>query len=162
MRFLVVLVAVSLMAGCGTASPGTGSNGRVSGHALAGPSCPVERPGDPNCQPKPVQGSVRFARGEELVTSVRIDSGGSFAVEIPAGTYAVTVDTGNNAFPVCAPVDVEVRANTDASVEISCDTGIRSVAASQSICSLPSPSDRALPATSLDLPRCKSFLPVVT
>ena len=125
MRCLIVVAAVSLIVGCGAASPQRSSNGRVSGHALAGPTCPVEQPGDPNCQPKPVQGSVQFAQGEHVVSSVRIDASGAFAAEIPVGTYTVTVDTGDDAFPVCALVQVEVRAGTDAVVEINCDTGIR-------------------------------------
>ena len=125
MHCVIVVAAVSLIVGCGTASPQIGSNGRVSGHALAGPTCPVEQPGDPNCQPKPVQGNVQFAQGEQVVSSVRIDASGSFAAEIPAGIYTITVDTGDNAFPVCAPVEVEVRAEADVVAEISCDTGIR-------------------------------------
>ena len=125
MRCVTVVAAVSLIVGCGAASPQRGSNGRVSGHVLAGPTCPVEQPGDPNCEPKPVQGSVQFAQGERVVSSARIDARGAFAAEIPVGTYTVTVDTGDNAFPVCAPVEVEVRADADAVAEISCDTGIR-------------------------------------
>ena len=125
MHRVIVVAAVSLIVGCGTASPRSGSTGRVSGHALAGPTCPVEQPGDPNCQPKPVQGSVQFAQGEHVVSSVKIDADGAFAAEIPAGIYTITVDTGGNAFPVCAPVEVEVRADADAVAEISCDTGIR-------------------------------------
>ncbi|MEP7113997.1 MAG: hypothetical protein ABI862_12080 [Ilumatobacteraceae bacterium] len=125
MRCLILVAAVSLIVGCGVASPQRSSNGRVSGHALAGPTCPVEQPGDPNCQPKPVQGSVLFAQGEHVVSSARIDPSGAFAVEVPVGTYTVTVDTGDNAFPVCAPIEVAVRAEADAVAEISCDTGIR-------------------------------------
>ncbi len=125
MRCVIVVAALSLLVACGATEPQSGTNGRVSGHALAGPTCPVEQPGDPNCQPKPVQGSVQFAQGEHVVSAVRIDASGAFAAEIPAGTYTVTVDTGGNAFPVCAPVGVEVRADADAVVDISCDTGIR-------------------------------------
>ena len=125
MRCVIVVAAVLLIVGCGTTGPQSGSNGRVSGHVLAGPTCPVERPGDPGCRPKPVQGSVQFAQGEHLVRSVRIDAGGAFVAAIPAGTYTVTVDTGGNAFPVCAPVEVEVRPDAEAVAEISCDTGIR-------------------------------------
>ena len=125
MRCVIVVAALSLLVACGATGPESGTNGRLSGHALAGPTCPVERPGDPNCQPKPVLGSVQFAQGEHVVSTVRIDASGGFAAEIPAGTYTVTVDTGDNPFPVCAPVEVEVRADANAVVEISCDTGIR-------------------------------------
>ena len=132
MRCVIVVAALSLIGGCGAASsqsgttgPQGGTTGRVSGRALAGPTCPVERPGDPNCQPRPVQGSVRFAQGGRVVSSDPIDASGAFLAELPAGTYTVTVDTGENPFPVCTPVEVEVRADADAVVDISCDTGIR-------------------------------------
>ncbi|MEO7371717.1 MAG: hypothetical protein ABIZ69_12680 [Ilumatobacteraceae bacterium] len=115
----------SLIVGCGAGGLRGSSNGRVSGHAFAGPTCPVEQPGDPNCQPKPVRGSAQFAQGGHVVRSARIDASGAFAAEVPAGTYSVTVDTGGNAFPVCAAIEVEVRADADAVAEISCDTGIR-------------------------------------
>jgi hypothetical protein len=125
MPCLIVLPAVLLMVGCGSVSRQPDSNGRVNGHALAGPTCPVEQPGDPDCRPVPVQGIVQFEQGDNVVTSVQINDSGGFAAEIPAGSYTVTVDTGDNPFPVCPPVEVDVRADVDAVVEISCDTGIR-------------------------------------
>ena len=124
-RFLVAVAAMLLITGCGSDSRDIRSNGRVNGRALAGPTCPVERPGDLNCQPMPVQGKVQFAQGDQVVGSVRINADGSFTLEIPEGTYTVTVEVGDNNFPVCSPVVVEVGANLDAVVEILCDTGIR-------------------------------------
>lgn len=125
MRYLFTVVAASLIAGCGSDSPRIGSNGRVSGHVLAGPTCPVEQPGDINCEPKPVQGRVQFEQDGDVVRTVDINVGGDFATEILAGIYTVTVDVGDSIFPVCLPVKVEIQANADAVVEISCDTGIR-------------------------------------
>lgn len=124
-RGLVNVFVVSLIAGCGSDSRDIRSNGRVNGRALAGPTCPVERPGDLNCQPMPVQGKVQFAQRDQVVGSISIDADGSFTLEIPEGIYTVTVDIGDNIFPICSPVEVEVRANFDAVVEIICDTGIR-------------------------------------
>jgi hypothetical protein len=120
-----VVLVVLFVASCGGNSPHVNSNGRVSGHALAGPTCPVEQPGVLDCEPKPVQGNAQFAQGDHIVKSVRIDAAGEFAIEIPAGKYTVTVDTGDNIFPMCQPVEVEVRTNADSVVEILCDTGIR-------------------------------------
>lgn len=125
MRGLTVFVAVLLIGGCGGDSSHDNSNGRVTGHALAGPTCPVEQPGVLNCQPKPVHGNVRFAQGDNVISSTPIDDVGNFAIEISAGTYSVTVDTGDNIFPTCPQVEVEVRADVDSVVEIFCDTGIR-------------------------------------
>jgi len=85
----------------------------------------VEQPGVLNCEPNPVQGSAQFVQGDHVVKSVVIDAAGDFAVEIPAGTYTVTVDIGDNIFPMCQPVEVVVLANADSVVEILCDTGIR-------------------------------------
>ncbi len=102
-----------------------GPSGQVSGRVLAGPTCPVEQPGVLNCEPKPVQGIVQFRKGDRVVGSVVIDAVGDFAIEIPVGTYTVTVDTGDNIFPTCSKVEVEVRANADSVAEIFCDTGIR-------------------------------------
>lgn len=124
-RFLVAVAAMLLIMACGSDSRDIGSNGRVNGRALAGPTCPVERPGDLSCQSKPVQGKVQFAQRDKVVGSVPINADGSFTLEIPEGTYTVTVDIGDNIFPICSPVVVEVRANFDAFVEITCDTGIR-------------------------------------
>ena len=83
------------------------------------------QPGVLNCEPKPVQGNVQFTQGDKVVSSVGINEAGDFEIEIPAGTYTVTVDTGDNIFPMCSPVEVEVQPNLDSVVEISCDTGIR-------------------------------------
>lgn len=124
-RWLVVFAVVLLIGACGSDGSSKLSNGRVTGHALAGPTCPVEQPGVLNCQPKPVHGNVQFAQGDNVIRSTPIDGVGNFAIEISAGTYSVTVDTGDNIFPTCPPVEVEVRANADSVVEIFCDTGIR-------------------------------------
>lgn len=125
MRWLIVFAVVSLIGGCGNASPIDGSNSRVSGHVLAGPTCPVEQPGDTNCEPTPVSGTVQFTQDGDVFDSVTVDPNGDFSIEIPAGLYTVVVDTGDNIFPMCSPVEVEVRANADSVVDIFCDTGIR-------------------------------------
>lgn len=120
-----VTLVLSFLASCGSDGSSINSNGRVTGQALAGPTCPVEQPGVLNCEPKPVQGIAQFSQGDNIVSSVRINDVGEFAIEIPAGTYTVTVDTGENIFPTCPPVEVKVRADADSVVEIFCDTGIR-------------------------------------
>ena len=128
MRYRIAIkgvVVVFLLTSCGSKSPIGGSNGRVSGRALAGPTCPVEQPGDTNCEPKPVQGTIQFTQDGDVVSTVRINAGGDFTVEVPVGIYTVKVDIGDSIFPLCTPVEVEVRANAESVVEILCDTGIR-------------------------------------
>lgn len=85
----------------------------------------MEQPGDTNCEPAPVQGTVQFTQGGDLVESVMIDPIGDYSIEIPAGSYTLTIDTGDYIFPICSPVDVEVLTNVDKEVDVFCDTGIR-------------------------------------
>ena len=55
----------------------------VTGTVLAGPTCPVARPGDPACAPQPVAARVRFedATGRVIATA---ESGGGFRAREPA------------------------------------------------------------------------------
>ena len=85
----------------------------------------IAQPGDTNCEPKPVQGTIQFTQDGDVVSTVRINAGGDFTVEVPVGIYTVKVDIGDSIFPLCTPVEVEVRANAESVVEILCDTGIR-------------------------------------
>ncbi len=64
-------------------------------------------------------------QGAGLVASARLDATGAFAVDLPVGKYTITVDTGTNGLPICTPVDVDAVANSDAVVDVECDTGIR-------------------------------------
>jgi hypothetical protein len=114
-----------LLVGCRTADRESPSVGRVTGSILAGPSCPVERPGDPACEPTPVAGVVELTHDGRVVASARLDSSGGFIIEIPAGGYVLTVDTGGNILPSCAPVEVLVVADQAVTADVMCDTGIR-------------------------------------
>ncbi len=125
LRWGLALVVVAFCASCGSGSPVNVSNSRVSGHVLAGPTCPVEQPGDTDCEPMPVNGMVQFIQDGDVIDSVTTDSSGHFSIDIRVGSYTVIVDTGDNIFPICSPVEVEVLAHVDAEVDVFCDTGIR-------------------------------------
>lgn len=43
----------------------------IQGQVLAGPVCPVERPGQTGCEPKPVAGSIDFIKGGRRVGEAR-------------------------------------------------------------------------------------------
>lgn len=43
----------------------------IHGPVLAGPVCPVERPGQTGCEPKPVAGSIDFIKGGRRVGEAR-------------------------------------------------------------------------------------------
>jgi len=103
--------------------------GSISGSVLLGPTCPVERdPPDPNCADRPY--SERFnvvkVSGGQIVKTFTSDTQGKFYVEIAPGEYIIRRASNVNIFPSCADTEAfMVRANSNAEVNISCDTGIR-------------------------------------
>ncbi len=105
------------------ASAGQGIHGKVS----FGPTCPVQRiPPDPNCADKP------YANKEVTATSATgqkykapTDATGSFSINLPIGTYTVSVASGN-VLPRCSEQQsVVVTSGKFTYAGISCDTGIR-------------------------------------
>jgi Carboxypeptidase regulatory-like domain len=124
----VALVAVAvLLAACASGpSPVASGVGGISGIALAGPTCPVERPGDPACAPRPIAGAtilIQDATGADVATIVT-DAAGRFQVALPPGAYTVVGQPVEGLMGNPAPLDVEVAAS-DVTVELSYDTGIR-------------------------------------
>jgi len=99
---------------------GTGIVGLVT----AGPTCPVERVGQP-CPPRPVVAEidVRNADGS-TVASTHTDGAGRYAVSVKPGRYALAVITGTT-FPRCPGTTVTVTPGSPLRTDISCDTGIR-------------------------------------
>ncbi len=127
-RASLVLVALALLlASCGPGqSPAASPVGGISGIAQAGPTCPVERPGDPACAPRPVAGAtivIRDATGSD-VAYVVTDAAGRFRVALPPGVYTVVGQPVEGLMGNPGPVDVEVGEG-DVTVELSYDTGIR-------------------------------------
>ena len=104
---------------------GTGRTG-ILGTAFAGPTCPVEQPGDPACEPRPVSGAtvrITDAQGAEVGT-VATGPTGQFFVELPAGSYTLTAQPVEGLMGVPESVTVEVTAG-EAVVQLPYDTGIR-------------------------------------
>jgi len=127
-RTMVVLIAVAvLLAACGPGpAPVTSPMGGISGIAQAGPTCPVERPGDPACAPRPVAGAtilIRDATGADVATIVT-DAAGRFQVPLPPGFYTVVGQPLEGLMGNRGPLDVQV-AEGDVTIELSYDTGIR-------------------------------------
>ena len=125
-RIVVVVLAVAMIAAaCGSpGDTGAGPTGRVHGSVLAGPTCPVEREGEP-CEPVPVSGVVELVRDDGIVASADLDATGSFELAVPAGDYVLSVDVGDRPFPACQPTAVGVVAGADVVADVDCDTGIR-------------------------------------
>ncbi len=126
-RAAVIVAAASamLVSACGDTVPTVGPVGAMRGTALAGPTCPVERPGDPSCVARPVVGIVEFRQNDRLIATRVIDATGGFTAELPVGTYTVSVNAGTKPFPTCAPTELTIAAATTATVDVRCDTGIR-------------------------------------
>jgi hypothetical protein len=95
----------------------------VRGTITAGPTCPVERAGQP-CPPRPVQTEVRLVDGARVVVTGRSGADGTFSLTAPPGTYQLqTVQSGT--FPRCPAKTVTVTAGHYATADLMCDTGIR-------------------------------------
>jgi hypothetical protein len=118
-------------------SPGAGGSGQEGGllgpgtglwiTALAGPTCPVERPGDDACAPKPVPGAVILVtdgRGES-VAKAELDATGSAFVELPAGSYLVEAAPVAGLMGAPGSQAVTVADGARSPVVFTYDTGIR-------------------------------------
>jgi hypothetical protein len=105
--------------------------GNLVGHLLLGPTCPVERvddPCDPVRHPDPTVLVALDASGGEAGRTVTLQDG-SFALDLPPGSYILHADAPPSALPRIADTAVVVPAGvTRASpqrVIVRGDTGIR-------------------------------------
>ena len=122
---LIVLAACSGGASSAPAGPAGGGSG-IGGVAVAGPTCPVERPGDSACQPHPVEGAVIVVTdaAREEVGQATTDANGRFFVALPAGRYLVTAGDVEGLMNPPASMEVVVS-DGEATIELEYDTGIR-------------------------------------
>jgi hypothetical protein len=99
----------------------------VTGRVVAGPVCPVEKPDDPACDPRPVPGAMLFLRAADGTELMRIqtDESGLFEVELPAGEYVLEAQQVQGYMGAPEPVVVVVQEGAPTSVELEYDTGIR-------------------------------------
>jgi hypothetical protein len=102
----------------------------ISGYIHMGPICPVERyPADPNCADKPfinAKVDITIKSNGVLASSVKSDANGNFRVNLSPETYIVKISSETNSIlPRCEQKEITVTANKFASLDISCDTGIR-------------------------------------
>jgi hypothetical protein len=90
----------------------------------AGPTCPVERVDSP-CPPRPLSAEIdaRDASGH-LAGSTHSGSDGQYRLALPPGTYTLAVASAGP-FPRCPTPTATVVPGGLATVDISCDTGIR-------------------------------------
>ena len=114
-----------------TARPSqSGSMIPVSGIATAGPVCPVERPGDPGCAPRPVAHALLIVTGTDGSEVARVVTGpdGRFTLALPPGEYIVAARPIAGLIGTAPPVRFVVRAAggpAPAPIHVDYDTGIR-------------------------------------
>jgi hypothetical protein len=73
----------------------------------------------------PVSGFVEVVDDDRVVASAALDESGRFALDLAPGHYLVRIDVGDQPFPICGRVEVEVVAATEVVADVACDTGIR-------------------------------------
>ena len=98
----------------------------IAGQALAGPTCPVVRPGDSNCSDRPVAGATLLIRdaGGTVVAQLTTDDSGRFEVALPAGSYRIEPQPVAGLMGTASPIDVTVGSAFE-TVNVAYDTGIR-------------------------------------
>jgi hypothetical protein len=110
----------------GAASP---SAGNVSGQATAGPVCPVERPGDPACAPRPVGGAVIVVTRPDgsVVARVTTAVDGRFSINLPPGDYVLVPQPVEGMMGTAPPVPFTVgqAGPSPSPLQVQYDTGIR-------------------------------------
>ncbi len=129
LRALVALVLLAAIGLACTAPSGSAPAAvSVSGSALAGPVCPVERlPPDPACAPRPVEGadiSVVDVNGEQ-VALVTTDANGASAFDVVPGTYRLVAMPVAGLIGTPAPLELNVGPAGATDIVLEFDTGIR-------------------------------------
>jgi len=129
LRPLVLVIGLLAFGLAGCAGPAA-SSGKVavSGRAVAGPTCPVERPGDPACAPRPVAGAtlvVTTSNGAE-VGRTRTAEDGSFTILLPEGDLTLVPRPVEGLLGTAEPIPLVVRLDSPPPlVDVLYDTGIR-------------------------------------
>ena len=113
--------------------PGGGGGGGIlpggsgiTGRALAGPTCPVVKVGDPACDDRPLPGVtvlVLDTNGTEIARLLT-DADGRYVVTLPAGPYTVEPQPAEGVFQKPEPIPVTVG-DGFVTVDLGYDTGIR-------------------------------------
>jgi hypothetical protein len=99
----------------------------VAGRVTAGPTCPVERPGDPACAPRPVSGALLLITGAGgvAVGQVTTDASGLFRLGLEAGDYTLEPQPVDGLLGTAAAVTFTVTEDAQTFLEVDYDTGIR-------------------------------------
>jgi hypothetical protein len=124
-RYLLVICGLLVVAaGCGQSADAR-HFGSLIVKVTAGPTCPVERIGDPACAPRPVKGAQLRLDGAGDITLVTDASGTARADRIPVGRYRLVPQSVEGLMGTPAPLHIVMRQGEATRVTVSYDTGIR-------------------------------------
>ena len=104
-------------------------NGTLDGIIQIGPICPVEKdPPDPGCLPtaetyKAYPIYINASNGSRTLINPALN--GSFKIELPAGTYLLTLEKKQNIGSSNLPMVVSIDPLGETVINIEIDTGIR-------------------------------------
>src|SRR4051794_13900306 len=98
----------------------------VKGVVTIGPTCPVQRVGDPSCADRPYATTLKVVRARDHAFLKKFDSrsDGRFRVHLRRGRYLIE-KVGRGALPSLAPVAVSVARHRFTRVAVRFDSGIR-------------------------------------
>ena len=101
----------------------------VGGRVTAGPVCPVQRPSDPACDPRPVAGAVLVVKASggsaaEVARSTT-DASGMYRFTLAPGAYTLDPQPVQGLMGTARPAPVTVANGSLQVVPVEYDTGIR-------------------------------------
>ena len=120
------LLAAATITACGGVPAAGAIDGRMHIVATIGPTCPVERAGQPPCV-APYVGKLEILDSQgHHVAEVTTDATGAADVRLAPGVYTVASPTDRGVFPrLASPVTITVAASATSMVTVRLDTGIR-------------------------------------
>ena len=129
MRPTIVLIASLLAAAaltaCGGVPAGSVRDGSVHIVATVGPTCPVEKAGQPPCV-APYVGKLEILDPQgHRVADVTTTAAGTADVMLAPGTYSITAPRTGVLPRITQPVQVTVTAGSTVTAHVDFDTGIR-------------------------------------
>jgi hypothetical protein len=126
-KALALVMLAALIASCGNETP-TDTGFRVTGHAHAGPVCPVQQdPPDPACADKPVIGATLVIVDEagDEVAVIRTDTAGNFEAMLLAGNYTLVPQPVDGLLGTAPPQSFTTGRGLAPALDVAYDTGIR-------------------------------------
>ena len=121
---MVIWLLLLVADGCGQ-SGGAEHSGSLTVTVTAGPTCPVDRVGDPACAPRPVKWRSAAPGRAERMTLTTDASGTAREADVPVGAYRLVAQPVNGLMGTPAPRGVVIRRSDATHVTIRYDTGIR-------------------------------------